>query len=51
MSVLIKNSIFLTACTHPNENVVANSLTMREMILAIFRYIDRMVKLDKLSVN
>lgn len=31
------------ACTHPNESVVANSLTTREMILAIFRYIDRMV--------
>jgi len=31
------------ACTHPNESVLANSLTVREMVLAIFRYIDRMV--------
>jgi 5'-3' exoribonuclease 1 len=31
------------ACTHPNDNQTANSLTLREMILAIFRYIDRMV--------
>jgi 5'-3' exoribonuclease 1 len=31
------------ACTHPNDNSTANSLTMREMMLAIFRYIDHMV--------
>ena len=31
------------ACTHPNDNDTANQLTMREMMLAIFRYIDRMV--------
>ncbi len=31
------------ACTHPNDNQTANSLSLREMILAIFRYIDRMV--------
>lgn len=31
------------ACTHPNDNHAANSLTMREMMLSIFRYIDRIV--------
>jgi len=31
------------ACTHPNDNSTANSLTLREMMLAIFRYIDHMV--------
>ena len=31
------------ACTHPNDNDVSNSLTTREMMLAIFRYIDRIV--------
>jgi len=31
------------ACTHPNDNDASNTLTMREMMLAIFRYIDRMV--------
>ena len=31
------------ACTHPNDDSTANSLTMREMMLAIFRYIDHMV--------
>jgi 5'-3' exoribonuclease 1 len=31
------------ACTHPNDNDLSNSLTMRDMMLAIFRYIDRMV--------
>jgi len=31
------------ACTHPNDNHASNSLTLREMMLSIFRYIDRMV--------
>jgi 5'-3' exoribonuclease 1 len=31
------------ACTHPNEDTLANSLSEREMILAIFRYIDHIV--------
>jgi 5'-3' exoribonuclease 1 len=31
------------ACTHPNDDQTANSLTEREMMLAIFRYIDHMV--------
>jgi len=31
------------ACSHPNDDSTANSLTLREMMLAIFRYIDRMV--------
>jgi len=31
------------ACTHPNDNDMSKSLSMREMIIGIFRYIDRMV--------
>jgi len=31
------------ACTHPNDNDTSSSLTLRDMMLAIFRYIDRMV--------
>lgn len=31
------------ACTHPNDNDMSKTLTMREMMLGIFRYIDRMV--------
>lgn len=31
------------ACTHPNDADVSQTLTLREMMLAIFRYIDRMV--------
>lgn len=31
------------ACTHPNDQDLSKSLTMRDMMLAIFRYIDRMV--------
>ena len=31
------------ACTHPNDQDVSSTLTLREMMLAIFRYIDRMV--------
>ena len=31
------------ACTHPNDNGTSSSLSLREMMLAIFRYIDRMV--------
>lgn len=31
------------ACTHPNSDFLANSLSMREMMLSIFRYVDRMV--------
>lgn len=31
------------ACTHPNDNHASNSLTLREMMLSIFRYVDRMV--------
>jgi 5'-3' exoribonuclease 1 len=31
------------ACTHPNNDVAANSLTVREMMLSIFRYVDRIV--------
>lgn len=31
------------ACTHPNDNDTSATLTQREMMLAIFRYIDRMV--------
>lgn len=31
------------ACTHPNDDDLSKTLTMREMMLAIFRYIDRMV--------
>ena len=31
------------ACTHPNDDSTASTLTLREMMLAIFRYIDRMV--------
>jgi 5'-3' exoribonuclease 1 len=31
------------ACTHPNDNVTSNALSEREMMLSIFRYVDRMV--------
>lgn len=31
------------ACTHPNSDDLSNSLSIREMMLGIFRYIDRMV--------
>ena len=31
------------ACSHPNDTDLSKSLTVREMMLAIFRYIDRMV--------
>jgi 5'-3' exoribonuclease 1 len=31
------------ACSHPNSDFLANSLSVREMMLSIFRYIDRMV--------
>lgn len=31
------------ACTHPSDNMAANSLSQREMMLSIFRYIDRIV--------
>lgn len=31
------------ACTHPNNSDASQSLSMREMMLSIFRYIDRMV--------
>lgn len=31
------------ACTHPNSDFLANSLSLREMMLSIFRYVDRMV--------
>lgn len=31
------------ACSHPHADDFANSLTMREITLGIFRYIDRMV--------
>jgi 5'-3' exoribonuclease 1 len=31
------------ACTHPNDDDMTKSLTFREMILAIFGYIDRIV--------
>jgi 5'-3' exoribonuclease 1 len=31
------------ACSHPNDEDVSHKLTLREMILAIFRYIDRCV--------
>ena len=31
------------ACTHPNDDSTASTLSLREMMLAIFRYIDRMV--------
>ena len=30
-------------CTHPSDNDVSKTLTVREMMLAIFRYIDRCV--------
>ena len=30
-------------CTHPSDNGVSKALTVREMMLAIFRYIDRCV--------
>ena len=30
-------------CTHPNDDQASNKLTMREMMLGIFRYIDRCV--------
>ena len=39
----VKSSGIIHACTHPNDDSTANSLTLREMMLAIFRYIDRMV--------
>ena len=31
------------ACTHPNDDATSSTLSLREMMLAIFRYIDRMV--------
>jgi 5'-3' exoribonuclease 1 len=31
------------ACTHPNDNHISSSLSLRDMILGIFRYIDRIV--------
>lgn len=31
------------ACTHPNDNHVSNSISQRDMLLGIFRYIDRIV--------
>eukprot|EP01033_Poteriospumella_lacustris_P000925 gene925-667_t len=31
------------ACTHPNDNHTANALSLREMMLSIFRYVDRIV--------
>ena len=31
------------ACTHPNSDLLAPPLSLKEMILGIFRYIDRMV--------
>lgn len=31
------------SCTHPSDNDIAATLTNREMILAIFRYIERTV--------
>ena len=31
------------ACTHPSDDNIANELTTREMILGIFRYIERTV--------
>ena len=31
------------ACTHPGDNDIASTLTTREMILGIFRYIERTV--------
>jgi 5'-3' exoribonuclease 1 len=31
------------ACTHPNDNLTSNCLTVREMMLSIFRYVDRIV--------
>lgn len=31
------------ACSHPNDQDLSKSLSMRDMMLAIFRYIDRMV--------
>ena len=31
------------ACTHPNDSDLSLKLTLRDMILAIFRYIDRCV--------
>jgi len=31
------------ACTHPTDATLATSLSEREMILAIFRYIDHIV--------
>mgnify|MGYP003753069875 CR=1 FL=1 len=30
-------------CSHPNDNAASNSLTEREMMLGIFRYINRCV--------
>lgn len=31
------------ACTHPNNDHTANALSLREMMLSIFRYVDRIV--------
>jgi 5'-3' exoribonuclease 1 len=31
------------ACSHPNEEDTSNTLSIREIMLAIFRYIDRCV--------
>lgn len=31
------------ACTHPNDNNLSTTLTMKDMVLGMFRYIDRMV--------
>lgn len=31
------------ACTHPSDNEIASTLSTREMILGIFRYIERTV--------
>lgn len=31
------------ACTHPHEDALSNKLTIKEMMLGIFRYIDRIV--------
>lgn len=30
-------------CTHPHEDILSNQLSMKDMILGIFRYIDRIV--------
>lgn len=40
---IVLSTGIIHACTHPNDDSTANSLTLREMMLAIFRYIDRMV--------